>query len=110
MPEPVTRWKAKNGSVHDTFEDAIVCDLASVLGKIGNGDNSMTPAIARKIIEESASISELLRALSMHKLQALEETACKKADEQIAARTSPHPAGRVRWSERPNDGGTLVTA
>jgi len=84
MPEPVTRWKAKNGSVHDTFEDAIVNDLATVLGKIGNGDNSMTPAIARQIVEKGDDIRELLSALEKYNLQDAARTARLKEDEQTA--------------------------
>lgn len=96
MPEPVTRWKAKNGSVHDTFEDAIVCDLAAVLGKIGNGDNSMTPAIARQIVEKGDAIRDLLAALEKHQLSEM----------IVAAEMRP------RIFENPRDAaaGTIVAA
>jgi len=63
MPEAVTRWKDDAGQVHDSFEEAVIADIARVLGKIGNGENSLTPAIARKIVSSRHAIMQMLELL-----------------------------------------------
>lgn len=63
MPEAVTCWKDDAGQVHDSFEEAVIADIARVLGKIGNGENSLTPAIARMIVANRGAIMEMLELL-----------------------------------------------
>jgi hypothetical protein len=47
------------GHFHKTPEDATVSDLATVLGKIGDGE-SLAPGIAHMILERRTEIERLL--------------------------------------------------
>lgn len=63
MPEQVTKWKDASGAVHDTFEDAIVGEIACLIGKVGGSTASLAPAIARQIVQTADQIVGQLESL-----------------------------------------------
>lgn len=64
MAKQVTRFEASDSSLHETLEGAIAADISVILGKIGNGGTeSLTPGIARKIVENRDAIIEALNSL-----------------------------------------------
>lgn len=64
MAKQVTRFEADDGSLHETHEGAVAADISVIMGKIGNGGTeSLTPGIARKIVENRDAIIEALKSL-----------------------------------------------
>lgn len=58
----VEAWRDSNGTVHPTKEAALTVEVEKALGRIGNGSESMTPGLARKIIENRNILVPLLDA------------------------------------------------
>lgn len=62
---PITPFEAfrdSSGHVFHSREDALGSELATAIGKIGNGD-SLTPGIAKTLIDKRADIIALLMAI-----------------------------------------------
>jgi hypothetical protein len=48
----------RKGQTHKTADDATASDIASVLGRVGDGD-SLAPGIARVILEKRAELEAI---------------------------------------------------
>lgn len=57
----IVAYKDARGTIHETMEGCLAADLELALGKIGNGDSSMTSGIAKAIIERREQIMPILR-------------------------------------------------
>jgi len=57
----VEAWEDSTGTTHPTKEGALTVEVERVLGRIGNGE-SLTPGLARKIIDQREALIPLLEA------------------------------------------------
>lgn len=58
----IEAWRDSVGTVHPTKDAALTVEVERALGRIGNGSESMTPGLARKIIENRDILMPLLKA------------------------------------------------
>ena len=58
----IEAWRDSAGVVHPTKDLALTVEVERALGRIGNGSESMTPGLARKIIENRDILMPLLEA------------------------------------------------
>ena len=57
----VEAWKDSTGAIHPTKEAALTFEVEKALGRTGNGE-SLTPGLARKIIDQRDVLVPLLEA------------------------------------------------
>lgn len=63
MVKEVTRFEATDGSIHTNIDEAVVHEVSRILGKVGNGDASLSLGIARTIVERREEMTQCLAQL-----------------------------------------------
>lgn len=60
----VPAWEDSAGQLHRTKEAALLVEIERVLGRFGNtaGSESLTPGLARLLVEKRAQVAPLLEA------------------------------------------------
>jgi hypothetical protein len=60
--QPVQAWTDSTGALHPTKDAALTVELERALGRIGQGEASIAPGIAKMLVEKRDTIIPLLAA------------------------------------------------